>query len=165
MSWNEVYALWGFIAVCTVAAASGAIFKPGDWYTRLAKPSWVPPKWLFPIAWSLLYAIIAVSGWMVWKQAGLAGAALAFAIFGVQLALNAGWSAVFFGLRRIDLALIDVSFLWLAIVANIAAFAQHSETAAWLLVPYLAWVSFAAFLNLVMLRLNPTPSTTQALVK
>lgn len=165
MTWNEFYALLGFIAVCAAAAASGAVFKPGAWYDRLAKPSWVPPKWLFPVAWTVIYAMISVSGWMVWKQAGLAGAALAFTIFGLQLVLNAGWSALFFGARRIDLALIDVCFLWAAIAANVAAFAPHSLTAAWLLAPYLAWVSFAAFLNLVMLRLNPASSALQVAVK
>jgi tryptophan-rich sensory protein len=109
--------------------------------------------------------MISVSGWLVWKEAGLAGAAAAFVIYGVQLALNAGWSALFFGARRIDLALIEVAFLWASIVATIAAFAVHSNLAAWLLAPYLAWVSFAAFLNLVMLRLNPAAPRLQAVVK
>jgi tryptophan-rich sensory protein len=165
MTWNELYALFAFIGVCAAAATSGAVFKPGEWYDRLAKPAWVPPMWLFPVAWTLLYAMISVSGWMVWKQAGLAGASLAFVIYGLQLALNAGWSALFFGLRRIDLALVEVAALWASIVALIAAFAPHSSTAAWLLVPYLAWVSFAAYLNFVMLRLNPTASTAQLAVK
>lgn len=165
MTWNELFALLGFIGVCAAAATSGAVFKPGIWYERLVKPSWVPPMWLFPVAWTLLYVMISVSGWMVWKQAGLAGATAAFVIYGVQLALNAGWSALFFGLRRIDLAMIEVGFLWASIAATIAAFAEHSTTAAWLLVPYLAWVSFAAFLNLVMLRLNPTTSPDQLAVK
>ena len=165
MTWNELYALFGFIGVCAAAATSGAVFKPGVWYDRLVKPSWVPPKWLFPVAWTLLYVMISVSGWIVWKQAGLAGAGAAFAFYGVQLVLNAGWSALFFGLRRIDLALIEVAFLWASIAATIAAFAPHSTTAAWLLAPYLVWVSFAAFLNLVMLRLNPVAPKAQLAVK
>ena len=165
MTWNEFLALLAFIGVCFGAASSGAIFKPGVWYARLAKPSWVPPMWLFPVAWSVLYAMISVAGWLVWKQAGLAGASLAFAIFGLQLALNAGWSAIFFGLHRMDLALIEVAALWASIAALIAAFAPHSQTAAWLLAPYLAWVSFAAFLNFVMLRLNPQATASQLAVK
>eukprot|EP01037_Dinobryon_pediforme_P001446 gene1446-1467_t len=91
MTWNELIALFAFIGVCAAAATSGAVFKPGVWYDRLAKPSWVPPMWLFPVAWTLLYVMISVSGWLVWKEAGLAGAAAAFVIYGVQLALNAGW--------------------------------------------------------------------------
>ena len=162
MTWNEGLALLGFIGVCFGAATSGAVFKPGLWYERLAKPSWIPPMWAFPVAWTVLFAMIAVSGWMVWKQAGLAGAGVAFAVYGMQLALNAGWSALFFGLRRMDLALFEVVALWSAIAANIFVFAPHSETAAWLLVPYLAWVSFAAFLNVVMVRLNPRAGTARA---
>lgn len=165
MTWNDLIALSAFIGVCAAAAASGAVFKPGVWYDQLAKPSWMPPKWLFPAAWTLLYVMIAVSGWLVWRQAGLAAASMAFAIYGVQLVLNAGWSALFFGLRRMDLALFEVAALWASIAATIAAFAPHSATAAWLLAPYLAWVSFAAFLNLVMVRLNPAPRPAQALVK
>lgn len=162
MSWNDLIVLFAFIGICAAAAASGAVFKPGLWYDRLTKPSWVPPMWLFPVAWTLLYVMIAVSGWLVWKQAGLAGAGMAFALYGVQLVLNAGWSALFFGLRRMDLALVEVAVLWGSIAATIAAFAPYSVTAAWLLAPYLAWVSFAAFLNLVMVRLNPASRPAQA---
>ncbi len=165
MSWNSALALLGFFGVCFGAASSGAVFKPGLWYERLAKPSWIPPTWAFPVAWSVLFAMMAVSGWMTWRQVGLAGAGGAFAVFGIQLALNAGWSALFFGARRMDLALFEVVALWCSIAANILVFAPYSHSAAWLLVPYLAWVTFAAYLNLVMVRLNPRAGPAQALAK
>jgi tryptophan-rich sensory protein len=113
---------------------------------------------VFGPAWTALYLMIAVSGWLVWRKAGLAGAAGAFAIYALQLLLNAAWSGIFFGLRRMDIALAELGLLWLAILANIAAFAPHDAVAAWLLVPYLAWVSFAGALNAALLRANPRPA-------
>ena len=151
---SSVAALAGFIGACFVAAMSGAFFRPGQWYEHLAKPRWNPPNWVFAPAWSVLYLTIAVSGWLVWRKAGLAGAPGAFAVYFVSLLINALWSACFFGLRRIDLALIDVTFLWLSIVATIAVFAPLDRIAAFLLVPYLCWVSFAGILNLTVWRLN-----------
>jgi benzodiazapine receptor len=148
--------LAGFVAVNLAAAMSGHFFRPGEWYERLAKPWWRPPNWLFPPAWAVLYLTIAVSGWLVWREAGFAGAALPLAIYAVQLVLNATWSGVFFGLRRIDLALANLVLLWLSIAATIAAFHPVHAGADWLLVPYLAWVTFAGALNLAILRLNPS---------
>lgn len=148
--------LLGFVAANFAAAMSGAVFKPGPWYDRLSKPAWNPPDWLFPIAWTILYAMIAVAGWLAWEAAGgFAGAPWAFVFYALQLALNAGWSAVFFGMRRPDLALIEVAALWAAIVATVVAFAGVSAAAAWLMTPYLLWVSFAARLNHKIVRLNP----------
>lgn len=154
MDLTETLGLVGFFGACFAFSASGAIFMPGDWYEGLAKPSWNPPNWLFPIAWAVLYATIAVAGWMVWRRAGFAGAALPLAIYGVQLLLNAGWSAVFFGLRRPDWAFAEVLLLWLSILATILAFHPVHAGAAWLLVPYLCWVSFAAVLNFSVWRRN-----------
>jgi tryptophan-rich sensory protein len=114
----------------------------------------VPPNWLFPVAWTVLYVMIAVAGWLVWREAGFAGAPLALGLWAVQLVLNAAWSWIFFGLRRMDWALADLAALWLAILATILAFAPVSAAAAWLMAPYLAWVSFAGVLNLAMVRLN-----------
>lgn len=156
MSGPEIIALGVFVAACFAAAMSGAFFRPGAWYEGLEKPSWCPPDWLFAPAWTVLYIAIAISGWLVWRAAGLEGGAVAFAIYALQLVLNAGWSAVFFGMRRPDLAFIEVSGLWLAIVANIVVFFPHSPLAAYLLVPYLAWVTFAAALNFSVWRLNAT---------
>jgi translocator protein len=155
MTLPDIIGLGAFIAACVAAAASGALFPPGPWYETLRKPSWRPPNWLFGPAWTLLFLMIAVSGWLVWRAAGITGAAMPLVVYAIHLGVNAAWSWLFFGRRRMDLALADVILLWLLIALMIALFAPISSTAAWLLVPYLAWVSFAAFLNFTMLRLNP----------
>ncbi len=155
METGSMVALAAFFGICFLTASSGAIFKPGEWYEGLAKPWWRPPNWLFPPAWAVLFATIAVSGWMVWRTAGLAGAAGPFAIYAVQLVLNFAWSALFFGLRRPDLAFAEVMFLWGSILATILNFHPINPLAAWILVPYLCWVTFAAGLNCAMWRLNP----------
>ena len=148
-------ALLGFIAACILAATTGALFRPGEWYEHLAKPSWRPPNWLFPPAWAVLYLTIAVSGWLVWRVGGLSGAVLPLVIYFLQLGLNAAWSPIFFGMQRPGLAFGEIILLWVAIVATIATFYHIDEVAAWLLLPYLAWVTFAAALNFSIWRLNP----------
>ena len=154
MNTENMLGLAGFGIACLAAASSGAVFKPGDWYESLAKPWWRPPNWLFPIAWSLLYACIAASGWLVWKKAGFAGAGPALAVYAVQLLFNAAWSGLFFGMHRIDLAFGELVLLWLSIVAVVVMFAPFSSLAAALLLPYLVWVTFAGALNLSMWQLN-----------
>lgn len=154
MDFSISWSLVAFAAVTFVAAMSGGYFRPGQWYRDLRKPSWNPPDFLFPIAWTLLYAMMAAAAWIVWREAGWPAALVPIALWGLQLVFNALWSALFFGMRRMDYALIDVALLWVSIAATIAAFWVHSPLAAWLMVPYLAWVSFAAVLNLVLLRMN-----------
>ena len=107
MDISEMLVLMGFVVACFLAAATGAAFRPGDWYERLAKPPWRPPNWLFGPAWAILYLTIAVSGWLVWRTAGLAGAVLPLAIYLMQLVLNAAWTPIFFGLHRPDLAFVE----------------------------------------------------------
>lgn len=144
-----------FIALNAAAAFSGAFFRPGAWYKQLDKPPWCPPDWLFGPAWTVLYTTIAVSGWLVWRTGGLEGPAwAALAIYGVQLVLNAGWSAVFFGMQRPGLALLELIVFWLSILATIIAFHGVYPPAAYLLLPYLAWVSFAGVLNYSLWRRN-----------
>lgn len=140
-----------FLIVTGAAAATGALFMPGEWYKALAKPWWTPPDWLFGPAWTVLYVMIAVGGWLVWRETGLG---VVIAIWVVQLVLNAAWSWVMFGLHRIDLALIDAGLMLISIVAFMLAAWPVSQTAALLFVPYLAWVSFATALNFAILRLN-----------
>ncbi|MEJ1994412.1 MAG: tryptophan-rich sensory protein [Limibacillus sp.] len=154
MDLTSYLALFGFIGACTLVAMSGAVFRPGQWYEELDKPDWRPPNWLFGPAWSVLYAMIAVSGWFVWLEVGFSGAVLAFCVYGVQLLLNAAWSGVFFGLRRPDLAFAELLLLWCSILANILVFFPIDAAAGWLLVPYLAWVSFAGLLNYSIWRRN-----------
>lgn len=148
-----------FIAMNFVAASSGAVFKPDAWYDNLNKPSWQPPKWLFAPAWSVLYLANAVAGWLVWRAAGFDGTQIAFAVYGIQLVLNAAWSGFFMGMRRPDLALVECVFLWASVVATCVLFFPFSATAGWLIVPYVAWVSFAMFLNWTICRLNPRTRT------
>tara|TARA_R110002020_G_scaffold6689_10_gene28405 strand:+ start:3525 stop:3980 length:456 start_codon:yes stop_codon:yes gene_type:complete len=135
-----------------VTASSGAIFKPGDWYQQLRRPSWTPPNWAFPLVWSILYLAIGVSGWLVWEAQGVG---LAMGLWLLQLVLNAAWSWLFFGRRRMDHAFVDVCLLFATIIAYIAAASQVSQTAALLFVPYAIWVATAATLNRSVWRLNP----------
>jgi tryptophan-rich sensory protein len=156
MDASSLLALLAFIAPCFLAALTGAFFRPGEWYERLKKPSWRPPNRIFAPVWSVLYLMIAVSGWLVWRERGFTGAALALTVYGVQLALNAAWTPLFFGLHRPGLGLVDIVLLWMSIVATIVLFWPIHLAAALLLVPYLAWVTFAAALNFALWRLNPS---------
>ncbi len=154
MDLASTLALLGFLVVCFLAGAGGRVFRPGAWYEGLAKPRWRPPNRLFAPVWTALYVMIAVAGWLVWREAGFGGAGLALAAFALQLVLNAAWTPLFFGLQRTDLGLIDIVLVWAAIVATIALFAPISAAAAALMVPYLAWVTFATALNFEVWRLN-----------
>ena len=144
-------ALVGWLALCFAAAAVGARYQPGAWYAGLRKPAWNPPSWLFAPVWTVLYAMMGVAAWLVWREAGLSRE---IGLFVVQLALNAAWSWLFFGLRRPGLAFADIVVLWLCILATLSAFWSVRPLAALLLVPYLAWVTFAAALNAALWRLN-----------
>jgi translocator protein len=136
------------------AAALGSGFAPGEWYAGLTRPAWTPPDWLFGPVWTVLYSAMAVAAWLVWRRAGFTHGRMALSCYGLQLALNAAWSWLFFGLQRPDLAFAGISLLWLAILATMIGFARIQALAAWLLAPYLIWVSFAAILNLELWRLN-----------
>ena len=150
---TALFALFAFFAANFLAASSGAIFKPGDWYAGLNKPGWTPPNWAFPVVWTTLFSMNAVAGWLVWRDAG-PSAGVAWVAYGGGLVVNAMWSALFFGRRRMDLALVDNVALWLAVLAQIALFAPISPAAALLGVPYLLWVSLAGVLNWRMITLN-----------
>ncbi len=150
----SIAVLAGFLVACFAAAATGILFKPGAWYERLRKPSWRPPNWLFAPVWTVLYLMIALAGWLVWRSAEFSGATTALALYALQLLLNALWTPVFFGLHRPDLGFAVIVALWLAIVATIVAFAPVNGIAALLMIPYLAWVSFASMLNFAIWRLN-----------
>lgn len=148
------------IALLVLAAAStGAMFKPGEWYRGLVRPSWTPPNWVFPVVWSLLYIAISVSGWLVWQYQG---AGFAMALWLIQLGLNAAWSWLFFGRHRMDLAFADICLLLLAILAYIAVASSISPFAALLFVPYAAWVILAAALNRTVWRLNKDANASRS---
>ena len=151
---SRFLALGGWLLVCFAAAAMGGLFMPDEWYTSLKKPSWNPPGWIFGPVWTALYTMMAVAAWLVWERGGFAAQRRPLALFFAQLTLNAAWTPLFFGLHRPDLAFAEIALLWLAITATLGAFLRASYVAAWLLAPYLAWVSFAAALNLTLWRLN-----------
>ena len=152
---RRALALGCWLLLCFSAASLGAFFMPGEWYATLKKPSWNPPGWLFGPVWSALYTMMAVAAWLVWKRGGFATHRRPLSLFLVQLALNAAWTPLFFGWHRPGLAFAEIFLLWLAIAATIADFRPVSRAAMLLLVPYLAWVSFAAVLNFTLWRLNP----------
>jgi benzodiazapine receptor len=147
--------LLGWILLCFATAVPAAWWPPGDWYLALNKPSWHPPTWVFGPVWSTLYVMMAVSAWLVWQQGGFARQRRALTLFLVQLVLNAAWSPLFFGLKQPGIAFAEILLLWLAIAATLVSFHRIHRIAAWLLVPYIAWVSFAAFLNGTLWQLNP----------
>lgn len=136
------------------AAALGGFFMPGDWYASLKKPSWNPPGWIFGPVWSALYTMMGVAAWMVWKRGCFAAQRWPLTAFLFQLALNALWSPLFFGLREPGWAFAEIILLWLAISWTISEFWRTHRVAAGLLIPYLAWVSFATVLNGTLWRLN-----------
>lgn len=146
-----------WLLIVAVAAIIGGQFTSssvGSWYRQLVKPSSTPPSWIFGPVWTTLYAMMAIAAWMIWKQEGFSGARIALAAFLVQLFLNVAWSGLFFGLRRPLLGLVDIAFLWIAIVVTMVLFFRREVVAGVLLIPYLLWVSFAAFLNFRLWQLN-----------
>ena len=152
---RTVLGLCGWLLLCFAAASLGAVFMPGEWFAALRKPAWNPPGWVFGPVWSALYTMMAVAAWLVWKRGGFAAQRQPLALFLAQLVLNAAWTPLFFGLHRPGVAFAEIILLWLAIAWTIAAFWRVHRVAAWLLAPYLAWVSFAAVLNGTLWRLNP----------
>lgn len=149
--------LLALVAAClAVGAIGGAVTATsvGSWYQQLRKPSFNPPNWVFAPVWTALYIAMAVAAWRVWRARGLEGARSALVLFALQLALNLGWSILFFGLRQIGPALIEILILLATLVATTLAFRRIDGIAALLLVPYVAWVSFATVLTAAVWRLN-----------
>lgn len=149
-------ALAAFLAVTFAVSAVGSLATdsdPGSWYDRLQKPPWNPPGWVFGPVWTVLYAAMAVAAWRVWAS-GDARRRAALALYFIQLALNLGWSVVFFGLQSPGLAFAEILVLAAAIAATMVVFFRIDRLAGWLFVPYLAWVGFAAALNFSIWQLN-----------
>ncbi|MFC0431968.1 TspO/MBR family protein [Kutzneria buriramensis] len=146
-----------FALAVVLAALVGALAstRTAQDYARLAQPSWAPPAWVFGPVWAALYASIAVAGWLVWLRAGASRGRGALIAYGVQLALNAAWTPIFFGLRQFGAAFAEVVALWLAIAVTVVLFARIQRAAAALLLPYWAWTTFAAALTFAVWRLNP----------
>lgn len=153
MDWGGLAA---FGAVVAVAALVGGLAASGaaSTYQALDRPGWAPPSWLFGPVWTVLYALIAIAGWLVWRRHKLVAAHPAMIAYAAQLVLNALWTPIFFAAGRYGLALVDILALWITIGVTIALFWRRSAMAALLLVPYWAWVTFAAALNAAIWRAN-----------
>jgi tryptophan-rich sensory protein len=155
---RALLALFGFLVVCFAVSAIGGWMTAGSvdtWYRALAKPSFNPPDWIFAPVWSVLYAMIALAGWRVWRRTGFVGrGSAALAAWGVQLVLNLAWSCVFFGLRNPGAALMVILALLAAIVVTLMLMRRVDRPAALLFVPYLLWVGFATVLNASIWILN-----------
>lgn len=157
INWTALLIL---IFICQAAGLIGAkVTKPAlkPWYRNLRKPFFTPPDWLFAPAWITLYLLMAVAAYLVWMQGlSTAGVKTALIVFIIQLVLNSVWSFIFFGMRSLLYALIEIIMLWLSIVLCSILFWQISALAGWLMVPYLLWVSFATVLNFSIWKLNPS---------
>lgn len=146
------------LLVCLGAGGLGAIATTPEiegWYRTLDKPSWNPPDYVFGPVWTALYILMAIAAWHIWKPAGFRDAKTPLVLFGVQLSLNVCWSWIFFGLHQPGWAALEIVVLWSAIMATTVMFFRRSTLAGWLMVPYLAWVSFAVVLNYGIWHLNP----------
>lgn len=151
---RSIIALIGWLVLCFAAAGTAVFVSTDGWYAALLKPSWNPPAWLFGPAWTLLYITMAVAAWLVWREGGWKAQGRTLGLFLLQWLLNALWTPLFFGLHRPGLAFTEIILLWLAIAATLVSFWRVRQVAGVLLVPYLAWVSFAAALNFTIWRLN-----------
>ena len=160
-SLNKKFQVFPFIISLAITLAIGfvaSIFtRPeiGGWYATLKKPSFNPPNIAFPLVWTILYVLMAIAAYLVWKQRNRVVTYRTTAvIYFIQLLLNFFWSIVFFGMHQILGALVIIVLLWVSLIFNIKWFGKFSKTAAWLLVPYILWVSFAGLLNLNIYLLN-----------
>lgn len=163
MKINNTFKLIIAIVVSELAGIIGSVFTApsiAGWYAGIVKPAINPPAWVFGPVWTTLFALMGIAAFLVWSSYTRAsadkkkGVKVALILFGGQLVLNTLWSIIFFGLHSPGGAFIEIVFLWLAIIATIVAFAKISKPAAWLLLPYILWVSFAMYLNYAIWALN-----------
>ena len=154
---KQILGLLAWLVVSFIAAAIGgaASIQAGSFYTQLLRPDWAPPAAIFGPVWTVLYALMGISAWLVWRVGGFRAAKSALTLFLVQLAFNALWSWLFFGWRRGGLAFADILLLWALIIATLIFFWRIRPLAGALLVPYLLWVSFATALNYAVWQRNP----------
>jgi benzodiazapine receptor len=156
---STIAALVIALAAPFVVAAIGGIATGSSvstWYPTLNKPAWNPPAWIFGPVWTLLYLMMGIASWLVWQKRGQNEAPVRRALgwYGLQLGLNLGWSVIFFGLRQVGLALIEIVALWSALLITIVKFRRIRRDAAGLLLPYLLWTTFATALNAAIWWLN-----------
>ena len=154
---RDLIALTVCVALCYAVGAMGSVLFAGardGWYASLAKPAFTPPGWIFGPVWTVLYICMGVAAWLVWRRLGLQAGAGPLGLFAIQLALNGAWMPLFSGLRSPGWAFADIVALWVMIVWTTARFFAVRRLAGWLMVPYLAWTSFAAVLNFAIWQLN-----------
>lgn len=151
---HQVIALVGWLVLCFVPTLTAGFVSMDDWFAALNKPVWNPPGWLFGPVWTFLYAVMAVSAWLVWREGGWLKQGWPLGLFLMQLTLNAVWTPLFFGMHSPALAFVDIALLWLTIAATLWSFWPVSRLASLLLIPYLGWVSFASVLNFTIWRMN-----------
>lgn len=151
---RSIVVFCGWLLLVALAASSGILAPPGEWYAALAKPPLTPPNWLFPAAWTLLYLMMAVAAWKITMVVPRGAKRAVLTPFVLQLIANALWSWLFFAAHWMLIGLLDLLLMWGLIVWTIVTFSRHSRLAAGLLAPYLLWVSFAAYLNAALLVLN-----------
>ncbi|HRH31148.1 MAG TPA: tryptophan-rich sensory protein [Candidatus Paceibacterota bacterium] len=155
------------IIISELAGVIGSLFTTtaiNGWYTLLVRPSFAPPNWVFGPVWTTLFVLMGIASFLVWRKGKTEAlqrggvfpkrARTALTLFGIQLVLNTLWSIIFFGSENLGGAFVEIIFLWIAIVATIVAFYRISKPAAYLLLPYIAWVTFAAYLNYAFWQLN-----------
>lgn len=147
------------LLICFIASFSaggfGSQYKPGEWYASLQKPIWTPPSLAFPMAWTILYALMSIAAWLVWKhRAENSSVTTALLLFALQLILNAAWSWIFFGRHQMGWALVEMLGLWVVIAGMLYLFWKIDAMAGYLMIPYLAWVSFALVLNWAIWKMN-----------
>jgi benzodiazapine receptor len=154
---RQIGGLAGWLLLCFAAAGIGAIASAdaSTFYAQLVRPDWAPPAWLFAPVWTALYAMMGISAWLVWKEYTFIAARTALSMFIVQLVVNALWSWVFFAWRQGGIAFAEVLLLWCLVAVTVAMFWRLRTVAALLLLPYLAWVTFATALTFSTWRLNP----------
>jgi tryptophan-rich sensory protein len=154
---TQALGLAGWLAASFATGAIGALAtaRASAFYGALSQPVWAPPGWLFGPVWTLLFILMGLAAWLVWRENGFRGARLALGLYGLQLVANALWSWIFFAWQLGAVAVAEIAVLWLLIAATLAAFWRLHRLAALLLLPYLAWVSFAAALTFSLWRLNP----------
>jgi len=151
---SSALALIGWLTLSFATAGLGIFFRPDLWFAALQKPVWNPPGWLFGPVWTALYTIMAIAAWLVWRRGGFAGQGIALSLFLIQLFFNALWSPLFFGWHQPELAFADIGLLWLTLLGTVIAFWKVRPLAGALLLPYLAWVTFAGALNYSIWQLN-----------
>ena len=156
-NWNSLAVLILFVAVCLGIAGAGGLFTAGsvqDWYPTLHKPAWTPPSWIFGPVWTILYVMMAIAAWLVWRKRKVDKVHGALGLFVLQLVLNAAWSPLFFGLKNPLAGLLDIIPLWAVILVTLMFFWRISIAAGVLLIPYWLWVGYATALNFTLWIMN-----------